>query len=137
MHSRRQQKMIGGMSALRGMPRRQLLKGAGALSLAAILRPTVAFGERDDDDERLGPFGPWSTPVNLGPVINSGFHEWSSAISNNGLSLYITSSRPGGVNGPNAGHFNEIWVSQRASIYASWQAPVNLDAFNERRLSMP
>jgi len=131
MYLRRRRKLVSGMTRLGGMSRRQLLKGAGALSLAAILRPTEAFAEPDDEGERLGPFGPWSTPVNLGPVVNSRFHEWSSAISKNGLSLYITSSRAGGVNGPNLDHFNEIWVSQRAKIDAPWQAPVNLDAFNE------
>src|SRR6516165_5057959 len=119
MYSRRQQKLIGGMSALGGMPRRQLLKGAGALSLAAILRPTAVFAECDDEGERLGPFGPWSRPVNLGPVVNSSFHERRCAISKDGLSLYITSDRPGGVNGPNPPpplrHRLEIWVSQRAS----------------------
>ena len=96
------------------MPRRQLLKGAGALSLAAILRPTAVFAECDDEGERLGPFGPWSRPVNLGPVVNSRFHERRCAISKDGLSLYITSDRPGGVNGPNPPpplrHRLEIWT---------------------------
>jgi hypothetical protein len=112
------------------MPRRRLLKCTGALSLAAILRPTLAFGELDDDDDRLGPFGPWSTPVNLGPVVNTQYLESHPAISKNGLSLYITSNRPGGVNGQTFTGFNEIWVSQRDSVDAPWNAPVNLDAFN-------
>jgi hypothetical protein len=94
------------------------------------LCPIAVFAESDDDDERLGPFGPWSTPVNLGPVVNSRFHEWHPAISRNGLSLYITSTRPGGVNGPNSRQLFEIWVSQRASLDADWGPPVNLDAFN-------
>ena len=47
------------------MPRRRLLHGAVALGVAAILRPTPVCAEAGDDDERLGPFGPWSTPVNL------------------------------------------------------------------------
>jgi hypothetical protein len=46
------------------------------------------------------------------------------------LSLYITSNRPGGVNGENSTGFLEIWVSQRASLDADWGPPVNLDAFN-------
>jgi len=134
MDSHRRHQLIGGRSTLGGLPRRRLLRGAGVLALAATLRPNAVFADRDDDDERLGPFGPWSTPVNLGPVVNSPFHERRCAISKDGLHLYITSDRPGGVNGPNPPpplrHRLEIWVSQRASIDAPWQAPVNLDAFN-------
>jgi Tol biopolymer transport system component len=130
MYLHRWQNLIGRPGG--GLPRRRLLQGAGAFGIAATLRPTAVFAERDDEDERLGPFGPWSTPVNLGPMVNSPFHEWATAISKDGLSLYITSSRPGGVNGPNLGQRNEIWVSQRASIDAPWQAPVNLDAYNTR-----
>ncbi len=85
----------------------------------------VAFGH--DDDEPLGPFGPWSEPVNLGPVVNSPFDDNHPAISKNGLSLFITSSRPGGVNGAtNLGRFPEIWVSQRASRDDPWGPPQNL-----------
>src|SRR6516165_10818448 len=99
MYSRRQQSLVNGMTRLGKMPRRQLLKRAGALSLAGILRPTTLFAERDDNDERLGPFGPWSTPINLGPVVNTTFDDNHPAISKNGRSLYISSTRPGGVNG--------------------------------------
>jgi len=130
MHSRRQSELIGGTSLLAGVPRRRLLQGAGALGLAAILRPTAVFAEPDDDNERLGPFGPWSPPVNLGPVVNTRFDDNHPAISKNGLSLYITSNRPGGVNGKSFTGFVEIWVSQRASVEADWGPPVNLDAFN-------
>ena len=91
MYSYRWQNLIGRPGG--GLPRRRLLQGAGAFGIAATLRPTAVFAERDDEDERLGPFGPWSTPVNLGPVVNSPFHEWATAISKDGLSLYITSSR--------------------------------------------
>jgi len=130
MHSHRRQNLTGRAGGLARLRRRRFLQGVGALGLAATLRPTAVFAEHDDDDERLGPFGPWSTPVNLGPVVNSPFHEWCPSISKDGLSLYITSTRPGGVNGSNLGQRPEIWVSQRASIDAPWQAPVNLDAFN-------
>jgi hypothetical protein len=88
------------------------------------------FAEREDEGERLGPFGPWSTPVNLGPVVNTQYDDSYAAISKNGLSLYINSDRPGGVNGKNFTGFPEIWVSQRASLDANWGPPVNLDAFN-------
>ena len=130
MHSRRQPQLIEGRRTLGGVPRRRLLQGAGALGLAATLRPTTVFAGSNDDDERLGPFGLWSTPVNLGPVVNSRYSEGWAAISKNGLSLYLTSDRPGGVNGKNPTGLIEIWVSQRASLDADWGPPVNLDAFN-------
>src|SRR5215471_11901819 len=127
MRSSQHQKLIGGMSALGGVPRRRLLQGVGAFGLVAILRPTVVSAESDDDEERLGPFQPWSTPVNLGSMVNTLFDDNHPAISKNGLSLYITSNRPGGVNGKTFTGFLEIWVSQRASLNADWGPPVNLD----------
>src|SRR5258706_12297576 len=80
MYSRRQQNLIGRASGLGGVPRRRLLQGAGALGLAATLRPTAVFAERDDDDERLGPFGPLSTPGNLRPVVNTRDSEVLAAV---------------------------------------------------------
>jgi len=130
MYSHRRQKLICRTSLPAAVPRRRLLQGAGALGLAAILRPTAVFAEPDDDNERLGSFGPWSGPVNLGPVVNTRFDDNHPAISKNGLSLYISSTRLGGVNGANSTGFSEIWVSQRASRDADWGPPVNLDAFN-------
>jgi hypothetical protein len=130
MYSHRRQNLIGRAGGPGGLPRRRVLQGAGALGLAAILRPTAVFAEWDDDNERLGPFGPWSSPVNLGPVVNSRFLESHPGISRDGLSLYITSDRPGGVNGENPNGFLELWVSRRASLDAAWVTPINLDAFN-------
>src|SRR6516162_9355186 len=109
MSSHRRQNPIGRARGLGGLARRRLLfQGLGALGLAAVLCPTAVFAESRDDneDERLGPFGPWSTPVNLGPVVNSIYDDRFPVISRNGLSLYITSNRPDGVNG---GQFLEIW----------------------------
>jgi len=68
----------------------------------------------------------WSAPVNLGPVVNSRYNDNHPAISKDGLSLYVTSGRPGGVNGDNLLQVEEIWVSQRASRDAAWGRPVNL-----------
>ena len=133
MYSPRQQNLIGRTGALEGVPRRRLLQGAGALGVAASLRPTAVFAEGDDDEDQLGPFGPWSAPVNLGPVINSGanqiYNQTFPSISKNGLNLYFTSDRPGGVNAANPGKVTEIWVSKRESLDAPWQIPVNLDTF--------
>jgi hypothetical protein len=137
MYSHRQQSLVGGAGRLGGLPRRRLLQGAGTVSLATILRPTAVFGESDDDDERVsgddrekahnicrqhrfGEFSEWSDPINLGPIVNSRFDDFHPAISHNGLSLYLTSARPGGF-GP-----NDIWVSQRDSLDDPWGQPQNL-----------
>jgi WD40 repeat protein len=76
--------------------------------------------EVDDDDRDLLRFSDWSAPVNLGPVVNSPVGDIEVAISKDELSLYIASTRPGGL-----GDF-DIWVSQRASVGDPWGPPQNL-----------
>jgi hypothetical protein len=72
----------------------------------------------------LGQFSAWSAPVNLGPVVNSEFDDFHPAISNNGLSLYFTSTRPGGLaKDPGGG---DIWVARRASLDEPWGPPEHL-----------
>jgi len=70
MYSRGRQKLVDRVMAPATLhvSRRQVLQGAGAVAIAALLCPTVVFGH--DGDEPLGSFGPWSEPVNLGPVVN-------------------------------------------------------------------
>src|SRR5438105_15439245 len=41
----------------------------------------------------------WSAPVNLGSAINSSASDQGTALSPDGLSLYFTSNRTGGVSG--------------------------------------
>jgi Tol biopolymer transport system component len=41
----------------------------------------------------------WTTPVNLGPLVNSGYEERNAQISNDGSMLYFRSNRPGGPGG--------------------------------------
>lgn len=70
-------------------------------------------------------YGPWSAPANLGPVINTAANENHPAISKDGLSLYISSDRPGGLGN------TDIWVAQRVCSDSddpacAWQTPVNL-----------
>lgn len=62
----------------------------------------------------------WSTPVNLGPVINSPYTDQHPAISKDGLSLYFTSDRPGGFGGL------DLWVSQRGGVDIPWGPAMNL-----------
>ena len=65
-------------------------------------------------------WSPWTTPVNLGPVVNSTANDQHPSISKDGLSLYFISNRAGGYGG------NDIWVTQRADADAPWGPPQNL-----------
>ena len=84
-----------------------LIGGVLALVMA---QPPAAHAQKYSD---------WSAPVNLGPVINSAFNDLQPEISNDVLSLYFTSNRPG------IGGF-DMYVSQRASVDDPWGAPINL-----------
>ena len=48
---------------------------------------------------RASVFESWSTPVNLGPVVNSPNHDCGPVISPDGFMLYFSSERPGGFGG--------------------------------------
>ncbi len=64
----------------------------------------------------------WSEPVNLGPVVNSGFLDANASLSPNEHTLYFVSTRPGGFGS------NDIWMSQRQCLQCPWEEPVNLGA---------
>jgi len=104
--------------------RRQFLKAAAVTSaLGAVMGPASVFSR---PNRQLGPFSDWSEPVWLGPVVNSTSNDFHPAISRDELSLYITSDRPGGVNGENPNAIAEMWVSQREDLDAPWEQPLNL-----------
>jgi len=63
---------------------------------------------------------PWSTAENLGPTVNSEAYDGHPCISRDGLTLFITSARPGGY-----GDW-DIWMSRRATKDDDWSNPVNL-----------
>jgi len=63
----------------------------------------------------------WSSPQNLGPVINTSGWETQPSISADGTTLYFVSNRPGGKG--NA----DIWVSKKDKN-DEWGVPVNLGA---------
>src|SRR6266446_2684389 len=84
---------------------------AGAMLVLCMAQASSAQAQKYSD---------WSAPVNLGPAINSAFSDQGPAISKNGLSLYFTSNRPGGLGG------FDMYVSQRASAEEPWGSPVNL-----------
>jgi WD40 repeat protein len=67
-------------------------------------------------------YSDWSTPVNLGATVNSASNEQNAQLSKDGLAIYFTSDRPGGLGGL------DIWVTRRDSRDSPWQPPVNLGA---------
>ena len=75
----------------------------------------------------------WGTPSNLGPVVNSSNADYMSHISADGLSLYFSSERPGGLG------LRDLWMTTRATTNDEWGEPINLGStinteFNERRM---
>jgi Tol biopolymer transport system component len=84
-----------------------------ALMTLAVLAATAAPAS-------AGPrWSDWSTPVPLS-TINTAGEEQQPAVSKDGLALYFSSDRSGGLGG------TDIWVSYRASTDVAWGAPVNL-----------
>ncbi len=93
--------------------------GYGGVDLFVTTRETTA------DD--------WGAPSNLGSVVNSSGGDYMSHISVDGLSLYFSSTRPGGLGN------RDLWVSTRATTDDDWGEPVNLGptlntSSNERRM---
>jgi hypothetical protein len=81
--------------------------GSGGLDLWMVTRPTTTSTN-------------WSTPVNLGPTVNSSAIDTAPRVSPDGHSLYFASTRGGGVGG------FDLWVATRPSLNDPWGAPVNL-----------
>lgn len=62
---------------------------------------------------------PWSTPVNLGPIVNSTLRDANPSVSFDGTILYFTSTRPGGLgpcNSPSGPCVFDIWVTTRSKL---------------------
>jgi outer membrane protein OmpA-like peptidoglycan-associated protein len=65
--------------------------------------------------------GRWSSPRNLGPTINSPYHDFAPFLAADNQTLYFASNRPGGMG--NA----DIWMSRRLdNDWQKWTPPVNL-----------
>jgi hypothetical protein len=81
-----------------------------------ILNWDIWVSTRDTTDDE------WTTPVNLGPTVNSWWLESDGSISSDGLQLYFTAweDRPGGYG------LQDLWVTSRATPDDPWNVPVNL-----------
>lgn len=62
---------------------------------------------------------PWEQAVNLGFRVNTAGYENHPSISADGLSLYFSSNRAGGLS-------HDIWVTTRKTVNSPWETPVNL-----------
>jgi Tol biopolymer transport system component len=66
---------------------------------------------------------PWSQPVNLGPNVNSAFSlTLAPFITNNGRSLYLMSTRPGGLGQPGCQFINclDLYIAKCESPIATF-----------------
>jgi hypothetical protein len=68
---------------------------------------------------------PWGPPLNLGPVVNSPYHEHYLSLSPDGMILLFSDApvspfRPGGHGSA------DMWMARRASLSDPWQTPANL-----------
>ena len=71
-------------------------------------------------------FSDWSTPVSLGPLVNSGFIDQQPTLTKDGLTLYFSSGRP--TDPTDVVTDLNIWVAQRActdsaNAACAWQEP--------------
>jgi len=64
--------------------------------------------------------GKWTSPTNMGNVVNTAFWESQPSISSDGRTLYFASERPGGIGS------SDIWVTTK-NEYGKWTKPVPLD----------
>jgi Tol biopolymer transport system component len=87
--------------------------GSGDYDLWVTTRPTK--------------YGPWGTPANLGPTVNSSYIDSAPSISADGLALFFSEYfqgpyRPGGFG------MSDLWVTTRPTKDDPWGEPVNLGA---------
>lgn len=83
----------------------------------------IVGGVGAHEDEGRVQFGPWSEPVNLGPIVNSSSRDTGGSVSKDGLSLYFSSSRAGTTAA-------DLYVSRRFAIDLPWMMPTPLHMLN-------
>lgn len=76
-----------------------LVRKDGLAMFLASNRPGTLGGSDLWSSTRSSTTAPWSSPVNMGPVVNSAANEQRSAISSDGTTIIFMSDRPGGFGG--------------------------------------
>jgi hypothetical protein len=69
-------------------------------------------------------YGDWSSPMNVGPPVNTEYNDTYAFLSRDELTMYFTSDRPGGLGG------DDLWFTTRASLDDPWDVPKNMSALN-------
>jgi len=69
-------------------------------------------------------FGDWSAPINPGPPLNTPFNDNYAVLSNDQLTIYFTSNRPGGLG------LDDLWSATRESVDSPWRDPQNMASIN-------
>jgi outer membrane protein OmpA-like peptidoglycan-associated protein len=81
------------------------------------------YGQTDVYVVRRNQFGDWAVPMNLGPIINTPFHEYSPVISPDGKTLYYASAGHPGLG--NMDLFVTVFENGTWSIPRNLGAPLN------------
>ncbi len=84
---------------------------------------TGGLGGEDIYQSTRNANGTFNAPTNVA-ALNSASNDRNSAVRRDGLEIFFTSQRGGGLGE------RDIWVSTRASISAPWNPPVNLAVVN-------
>ena len=69
-------------------------------------------------------YGEWSSPINVGPPVNTEYNDMYAILSRDELTMYFTSDRLGGVGG------DDLWFTTRESGDDAWGEPQNMRALN-------
>jgi Tol biopolymer transport system component len=95
----------------------------GALVLFFSSNRTGGVGGYDIYTSTLQSDGKFSPPAVV-PELSSADNDAMPTISQNGLELFLTSNRPGGLGSV------DIWTSTRSTTSDHWSAPVNVPELN-------
>jgi hypothetical protein len=76
------------------------------------------YGALSDSSPRaVQTYGDWSAPINVGPPLNTTSNDEYAVLSRDGLTIYFTSDRSGGL---------DLWFATRDSVDAPWREPRNM-----------
>jgi serine/threonine protein kinase/Tol biopolymer transport system component len=96
-------------------------KSAGDMEkYAAILNPKQAINSSEIGSESFFSRLWQNNPMNMGPTVNSAFHDAAPSLTADGLSLFFNSRRPNGY-----GNW-DLWITTRTTKEDNWGVPENL-----------